>query len=752
MKTDPNLAEASHLKGLAYRRSGDVNMAIEAFQKAIAICGDRAEFYKNLGNAYADAKSWDLSLKCFQMALQLSPNYLEAWYDKGCAMQSGGFMQEAIDCYRHVLKIDPQHSDSLNNFGLIMEATGQIEQAQSCYQRAVQTDPMHYIANINLGNIFRQKGNTSRALSFYERAISVKPGIADAYNNKGFALWDLKRYAESIESFATAYRLAPESDEISINYANALLTQGRPRRAMSCYRLVLKRNPENRQAIFNMGLCHESTGDLSSAIACYRQALKIDNSYSKAQSLLVTLLKKTCQWDELESASEKLDRMTEMALVNGEKPAETPFLNISRHIDCALNYNVARAWSKPIEDRYRDNIDNTNQTESIQVKTSSRLTIGYLSCNFRNHPTAQLMAGLIARHDRRRFKVLCYSYGIDDASLYREEIRKASDQFIDLRDIGDVGAAKRIRSDGVDILVDLGGYTKDSRMEIAAQRPAALQVRYLGLAGTTGADFFDYLVTDKTVTPPQQAAFYSERFIYMPDCYQVNNYQDNRDGLGVQRSDYALPTEGYVYCAFHSAYKIDYPIFNTWMRILKSVEKSVLWLCIGDPLTRMQLIDYAGKSDIQADRLIFADNLPKNEHLQRLCLADTALDTVQVTGAATTSDALWANVPVVTMIGQHFASRMSASILSAFGLTQLITTSLQAYEELAIQLAIDPHFYYGVREELCNARTQSPLFDTNRFTRHLEKGFEMIWDRYQKGKPPSMVEVPTSDWDYSRRS
>ena len=741
MKTDFTRAQRLHLKGIAYRCSGNIQMAIEAFQQAIAIDSEQAEFYKNLGNAYADEHKWDLSLKNFQTALQLSPNYVEAWYDKGCAMQSAGFIHDAINCYRSVLKIDPHHCDSLNNLGVIMQAVGQIDEAMVCYQRAVRADPTHYVANTNLGNLFRQRGNAKRALACYEKAIAVNPKIADAHNKKGFALRDLSRYGESVASLALAHELAPESDVYLIDYANALLSQGRPRQALSFYQKVVERNPQKKQAILNMGLCHEELGNPVSAIACYRNALSIDGNYEKAHSLLVSLLKKTCSWDALEAVSKRLDRFTEAALSRGEKPAETPFLNISRRMDSELNYRVARAWAKPIEERYGHDPIILDRVKEFCVNAPPRLTIGYLSCNFRNHPTAQLMAGLFGRHDRKRYKIICYSYGVDDASQYRENIKKNCDQFVDLRSIGDVAAAQRIQSDGVNILVDLGGFTKDSRLGIAAQRPAAIQVRYLGLAGTTGATFFDYLVTDKVVTPPDDAGNYSEKFIYMPDCYQVNNYIEDCSNSGLQRSDFKLPQQEHVYCAFHAAYKIDRAIFMTWMRILEKVEKSVLWLCIGDSFTRQQLLSHAKQSGVSPERLIFADSLPKVKHLQRLRLADTALDTVLVTGAATTSDALWAGLPVVTMKGCHFASRMSGSILRTVGLPQLVAGSIQEYVKLAVKLATDSSFSNEIRKFLRHDRQNSTLFNTERFTRSLEFGYEKIWKQYLSGKRPEMIEI-----------
>jgi protein O-GlcNAc transferase len=723
---DSGCAEAFHLLGLLYRRMGRVQLAIESLAKAIAIDGRRPEFHKDLGNAHKDAGDLDQALECFNRALAQSPAYAAAWYDMGCALQTGGSLRAAAVCYRKTLSIEPRHTDALSNLGLVMEAGGRIQ-------------PDHAVALNNLGNIFKQKGDLQRALSCYQRAIGARPTMADAHNNKGFALWDLDRLAEASESFAVAHRLAPASDAILVNYANALLAAGRRRRALSAYQKVLQRNSQNKQALLNMGICYEGLGDLVQAEACYRNALVADKGYAKAQQQLVSLLMRTCQFDALHSASQALDRFTREALSRGEAPAETPFLNICRQDDAELNFKVARVWSHQIEKRYGGAI--VMKRARIQVSSAPRLTIGYLSCNFRNHPTAQLLAGLFGCHDRRRFKILCYSYGIDDASPPREAIKQHCELFIDLRGVGDVEAAEKIGSDGVNILVDLGGFTRDSRLGIAAQRPAALQMRYLGMAGTTGASFFDYLLTDKIVTPPEQAPFYSERFLYMPGCYQVNHYQDGSEDVGLQRSQFGLPLKGHVYCAFHASYKIDDTVFDTWMRILRRVQNSVLWLCRADEITQANLVRCAQVSGIKAQRLIFAERLPKKEHLQRLQLADTALDSIRVTGAATTSDALWAQVPVVTLMGRHFASRMSASILKAAGLPQLVTSSLKAYEELAVRLACEPEMLNDIREQLRAGRERMSLFDTRRFVGSLEKGYDMIWKHHLTGRRPVMMDI-----------
>ena len=325
-------------------------------------------------------------------------------------------------------------------------------------------------------------------------------------------------------------------------------------------------------------------GDSQEALLRCRKALVANPDYEKACAYIVHLLRRQCAWNDLESMDQKLDRMIRNAVMGGKKPAETPFQNLVRCADPAMNFAVARAWSRGIghtagEKRF---------AHSRFLKDSDRkLRVGYLSNNFRNHPTADLICGILQRHDRDRFHIACYHYGVNDGSPQRRRVEKACDTFVDLYRLTDQAAVRKIYDDGVDILVDLVGHTKGSRMGICAHRPAPLQVRYLGFAGSTGADFFDYIITDKVVTPPHEAKHYTERFIMMPDCYHVNNYKIDYDRNGSQpgQGKHANGKE-FVFCCFNAGYKIDPGAFACWTEILKQLPGSVLWLLTDNQTTR----------------------------------------------------------------------------------------------------------------------------------------------------------------------
>jgi len=392
-------------------------------------------------------------------------------------------------------------------------------------------------------------------------------------------------------------------------------------------------------------------------------------------------------------------------------------------------------------------VANLNVAFSFDGRRSSKakITVAYLSNDFREHATAHLMLSLFGLHNRDEFEILCYSYGKDDRSDYRARIQKDCDKFVDIRDLSHADAAKCIYENQVDILVDLKGYTKGSRLAICALRPAPIQATYLGFPGTTGADFFDYIITDRIVTPGHHAPHYSETFVYLPHCYQVNDHRQLASDKNWTKMDLGLPNENFVFSSFNHPYKVDPVMFDVWMKILGQVPGAVLWLLKGSESAEKNLRREAERRGVKPERLIFADKLPKDEHLARMRLADVALDTRIVNGHTTTSDALWAGVPVITLMGTHFASRVSASILTAIGLPEFITHSLDDYETLAVRLARNPEQLAAIRQKLANNRLTEPLFDTPRFAKNLEKAYNKIWKIFLAGQRPRQIDVADAE-------
>jgi protein O-GlcNAc transferase len=302
-------------------------------------------------------------------------------------------------------------------------------------------------------------------------------------------------------------------------------------------------------------------------------------------------------------------------------------------------------------------------------------------------------------------------------------------------------AAQKIYDDQVDILIDLKGYTKDTRLALCAHRPAPVQASYLGFPGTTGAEFIDYIITDRIVSPEEHASYYSEKFVYLPHCYQANDHTQPISNKAWRKEDCGLPEHCFVFCSFNRTYKIEPVMYEVWMGILQKVPEGVLWLLSDTHVAEANLKREAAERGISSDRIVFAKMLPKDEHLARLRLADLALDTRIVNGHTTTSDALWAGLPVITLEGFHFASRVSASVLTAIGLPEVIVHSLEEYESLAVRLANNPPQLQEIQKRLAENRLTAPLFDTPRFARNLERAYQEMWNIFAAGEPPRQIKV-----------
>jgi len=424
-------------------------------------------------------------------------------------------------------------------------------------------------------------------------------------------------------------------------------------------------------------------------------------------------------------------------------------MSLIQHPNPAKNLAIAQSWAKDVVNRVSDL---TPRPPSLKGKGENsmkrpspfrggvkKIRVGYLSNDFRNHPVAHLISGVFRLHNRNEFEIYCYSYGQDDGSLYRQKIRQDCDCFVDLQHVGHAESAQRIYEDQIDILVDLMGFTKGGRLEICALRPAPIQVNYLGYPGTCGADFFDYIIIDKTIVPPEHAPYYTEKSVYMPHSYQANDNRQAFSDKPMSRKDFGISENRFVFCSFNQVHKIEPMMFNVWMSILRRIPESVLWLLPGSPLTEANLRREAANRGVDPARLIFSERLDKPDHLSRHTLADLALDTRIYNGHTTTSDALWAGVPVVALLGTHFASRVSASLLKAVGLSGLITQNLEEYEKLAVRLAKQPGELIKIRQQLAKNRLTEPLFDTPRFTKDLETAYKEMYRRWQHGEMPGVI-------------
>jgi protein O-GlcNAc transferase len=724
----------------ALRDSGRCEQAIAAYQKALQLKPDLFETHINMGIAYDQLAKFDSAVSAYQKAISLKPDSADAYYNLGNSFKEQRLEDKAIDCYRQAIAINPLFAEAYYNLAIVLERQANDEAAIDCLKQCLRIHPQWAEAYNNLGNLCKRQDLHDQALAHYQQAVQLKPQFYVAQNNLGNALKDLGCWPEAIACYQEALRVQPQYAEAYLNLGITLAESDRPVEAVDHFQAAVCINPDFAAAHNYLGITLADLGKHGEAIDCFERAIEINPDYSEAYCYLIYQLQYICDWSRLETASEKLDQLIGPAAPGGQFVPQPPFIHMTRHPDPEHQLINARAWCRKMIPPARSGIP-LFPFDRRHLKTG-KLTIGYLSGDFHDHATAHLMLGVFGLHNRSKLQINCYSYGPDDHSAYRAQIRQQSDLFVDLRELSHIDAARRIYADEVDILVDLKGHTRGARLGILASRPAPIQVHYLGFPGTTGADFIDYLITDRIVTPVEHASYYSEKLVYLPHSYQVNDQQQKIAPCDWTRKDWGLPDQGFVFSSFNLPYKIDSLMFDCWMRILNRIPDSVLWLFSPGAQTIHHLKQEAGHRGVDPRRLVFADKLPKVEHLARLQLADLALDTRMVNGHTTTSDSLWAGVPVITLEGTHFASRVSASLLNAIGLPELIAANLGAYERLAIHLAMHSEALIRIKAKLAHNRLTQPLFDTSGFVDYLEAAYQKMGCLFREGQKPQQFEIP----------
>lgn len=685
-------------------------------------------------------KRWRQSTEICRTVLAQNPAAGEAWHLLGILSWDQGEYGQAVDHLKQAISVEPNQPLHYNNLGVVLNDMKRHAEARAQLEKALAIAPEYIDAQCNLGLALFHLNLMSQATALFKNILSAKPEHTSALANLGLVRLAQHDYAGAISLYQKAIAIDETHPQWHGNLGSAHAGLGDFERAAYCYKKSLDLAPLNLDFSISLAVALRSLGKYAASMNILEKILSSDPHHPEALVNLVIAYEQTCHWDRLDPLYDRLDRSTRQALTRGDLPAEDPMLNIRRSNDLALNRAVSQAWSQTIKTSALRQA--APFTHSPRRRSDDRITIGYLSHDFRDHPVAHQIFPLFRLHDRKRFKVIAFSTGPDDNSAYRKAITDHCDRFIDLSTCGMVDAAQTVCRQQVDILVDLMGHSHNNRMGILALRPAPLQVGYLGFLSTTGADFIDYLVADEVVIPSDHSDFYSEQMIRMPGCYQINHSGLIDPTSKSSRKDWNLPIEAFVFCCFNVAYKIDRTLFNTWMRILKKSPQSVLWLFGSNQMAIDHMRASAEASGIDPDRLVFAPKLPLKDHLRRLPLADLALDTLRYNGGATTANALSVGLPVLTAIGNHWVSRMSASHLSAAGLPQLVAADPAAYENKAIALAQNPQQLVNLRRQLSRHIKSCPLFDPGAFVRALERGYETIWGRYLGGKTPSDIKIP----------
>ena len=724
IELNPNYAPAYFALGNAMRQQGNFEEAMAAYRSAIKARRDYPEAHNNVGVLLQMQGRLDEAASAYGEAVALRPAYAEAIFNLGIVLHQKRELDAAEAAYRRVISLNPAIAVGHNNLGTVLKDQGLLDQALAAFEKAIALQPDYAEASYNRATVLQQQARFEEALAAYGQAVRLRPDYSDAINNAGIVLQQLGRTGEAIDLYRQLSQQVPAHADAANNLATALLVEGRAEEARAALGRALALRPDFPEAFYNLGNACRELGDLSGAISAYRNALQLRPDYSDAFSQLGHHRAQACEWSDFEADQAKLVEMVRQGI------RVPPFYLLPTPASASDQLICAEQWIGPI----KPPIEAVFAHERSAAREPIRL--GYLSGDFHQHATAQLMAELFECHDRDRFEVFAYSYGPDDNSPMRARLNSAFDRFVDIQSLSHREAAERIRADKVDILIDLKGYTHQARPAISAYRPAPVQVNYLGYPATMGADFIDYIIVDPFVVPSGQQPFFSEKLVHLPGSYQVNDRKREVASARASRHDWGLPEVGLVFCSFNNSYKISPALFDIWMRLLRAVPGSVLWLLEANQLVKGNLRSEAERRGVEAGRLIFAPVVPLAEHLGRHGHADLFLDTLPCNAHTTASDALWAGLPVLTCSGATFAGRVAGSLLTAIGMPELVTTSLEEYEQTALALARDPQRLIALRQKLVNNRDSCALFDPVKLTGNIEAAYARMWQTWLSGQKP----------------
>ena len=727
----PHHVDCYFNRGLAQQALGQSGAAVASFDQAIALKPDYAEAWSNRGNALLELQQWDAAVKSYDKAIELKPDNAVACYKRGNALLELKKFDAAVFSYDRAVTIQPEYAEAWHNRGVALYDLKQFDAATVSYDKATAVKPDYFEAWYNRGNALLMLNYWGAAVASYDRAIAITPAFTEAWSNRGNALKELRQFDAAVLSYEQATAADPEYVEAWSNRGNVLLQLGRLEESVASFDRAIAIRPGYVEAWSNRGNALMELKQWSPAIAGYKRALLLnpDGDYLPGSILHAQMM--ICDW----TSHDHLLNLMVSKIVNHER-ASTPFPVITLIDELWITRQAATIY---VEDKYP-----SHPVPRINIKRPGRdkIRIGYYSADYQNHATMHLMAELFEKHDRSTFEIVAFSFGPDRKDdAMRQRVVSAFDRFIDVRTKSDQEIAELSTELQIDIAVDLKGFTKDSRPGIFSFRAAPVQVSYLGYPGTMGAGYMDYLIADTTLVPQEFQQFYTEKIVRLPNSYQVNNAKRQIADRIFTREESGLPPAGFVFCCFNNNYKITPDIFDSWIRILKSVEGSVLWLFEDNPQAAGNLRKEAARRCVDAERLAFAGRLPLPEHLARHRSADLFLDTLPYNAHTTASDALWAGLPVLTRIGESFAGRVAASLLKAVHLPELITSSLEEYESLAIELATDPEKLAGIKLKLDNNRLTTPLFDSDLFTRHIEAAYREMYERYRLDLPPDHIYV-----------
>jgi predicted O-linked N-acetylglucosamine transferase (SPINDLY family) len=710
-------------------QSGELARAVELFDDLIGGTPGDPELYYKRANARNRMGQRESAVADYDRAIALRPDYANAYCNRGAALAALDRWDEALASYQRAVVLNPGDYFAYFNQAAVLKQQERLDEALRSYDSAIALKPDYVEAYVNRGHLLQELARHESAVGSYDRALAITRGDPDAYHGRALALAELGRLDEALHDHDAAIALRSNYVDAHVNRGNVLLKLGRHDAAVSSYERALELAPNFTKAHIGRGTALLALKRFAAAIDCFVRVSESTEANKSVLGLRRHAQMHICDWTNLETDFERMSR----GLLAGEQ-ITAPLAVLALFDSPPLQRLAAEAWVSaecPPDD---------SLGPIPAHPRGARIRVGYFSPDFRLHPVSLLMAEFFELHDRASFEVIAFAFGPKTRDEMTNRLAGVFDRFIDVDDRTDADIALLAREIGIDIAVDLGGFTDQNRPKVFALRAAPIQMSYIGYLGTMGASYMDYLVADQIVIPVEQREHYSEKIIYLPS-YQATDSRRPEPRRELTREELGLPSSGFVFCCFNSNYKIMPSTFSIWMRVLARVPGSSMFLYVDNETAQRNLTAAAEQRGVDSARLIFGKRLALEDYLARYRAMDLFLDTLPYNAGATASDALWAGLPVLTCKGESFAARIAASVLTAIGIPELIVSTYEEYEELAVCLALSPAELGRIRRTLADNRKIAPLFDCPRFTRTMEQALIRIYERSQSGLPAQDIFV-----------
>ena len=729
LKLRPKDAPILYGLGLSLEAIGKFEEAIAHYDRALELAPRLPDGWDTRGNALHALKRDGEALASYDKALSINPTSARTHYNRGIALAAMKRHEEAIASYDHALGADPKMSVAWTNRGSSLIALRRLPEAIKSFDAALAIDEDSVTALTGKAAAFHYRGDYQHSLSICAQALARQPKATHPLLVKAQNLYAMAQNAQALAAFDAVLAIQPDDADAWNGRGAVLHTLGRYDDALASFERALTARPDFPDALNSHALLLKvHRGDYGIALTELKRSLALDPAQPFIPGELLHLKMQAGDWSSLAEEKTRLDEGVRAGL-----PIVRPFIYQAVSDNPADLQKCARIFSgRLFADRGRS---------VFEVRSHKKIRLGYVSGEFKEHATADLMAGLYERHDRDRFEVIAIDNTGPNDSPMRKRLEAAFDQMLDISQLGDEESSQLIRSQEIDILINLNGYFGAPRTALFAQRSAPIQVNYLGFPGTLGAAFMDYIIADRIVIPEQDKVFYDEKVVWLPHSYQANDDRRAVPALAPTRADAGLPENAFIFCSFNQSYKLTPDTFASWMRILKATPGSVLWLLDGLAPLADNLRPAAEQLGVSGHRILFAPFVAAEKHRERLACANLFLDSLPCNAHTTASDALWAGLPLLTCRGSSFSGRVAASLLQAIGLPELITETSEQFESLAIRLAKASDELNALRMKLRANRLDAPLFNTDLFRTQIEAAYTRMWDRFANGLPPDHFAV-----------